>query len=383
MHVITVQETLEDVVADVLAGTVASERVWVARRLGETLEYYDFETALVDGEVQFSSKSDDVTLTKSGRHLRLLVKGESYALEMPSTKRSCTNASAVAITDSSLLLGKSSGEIVQYSTATQQVEATMLAHYLAVLQLVVFPSNKAFLSVGDDLRMQIWLLEGDERTPTRTFVHQKKPVSGVALVGRGRNFLSASLDGSVDLWECGSGSVVSTFRRIDNLSDPATCLAVATSEQAAGQASANPLLFDCDNAVLFVGYELGTIQQYSVAGHHQTPVRYKLAAAVTSLAVAGDIVVAGHANGEIIVYDKNQRSLQLDAEHSVDNLWIESAAPLTIVASNGPEVLLRIVYTGSFTYTYLVGLSEMARVQLVAGRGGGVVVATSDNIAFY
>lgn len=388
MYIITVQESLEDVVADVRSKTVDSESVWVARRCSdrEDLTYYTFNvTRGSDNDVVFTSESDGVALSLRSSHKYELAVGEAtYSLLTPITKvaEKANSVTCVAVTsdESKVLVGTSAGDIVQYSTADRKVSVYRReAHYLQILKLLVFPSDKVLLSVGDDFRAQLWLLDAIDEAPTRTF--QKEKISDAALIGRGRNFVTSLLDGSVDVWECGSGDIVSTFRRIDDLADPATCVAVGVTNERHPLSSDK--LFDCENAVLYVGYELGTIQQYNIAGHFQTKVRYRLQSAVTALCVVGETLVAGYANGEVVVYGETEHRLQLDLAHAVRHLHVDSTAPdLTFVLSNGPEVLLRVRLSGgTFTYSFLVGLDEMFRVQLVSGPG--LVVATGDDVAFY
>lgn len=400
MAIVTIQDSFEDVINDVESKVVASESIWVARRFSVDEDHQELYLVIValdpDGKVSFTCP--DVEVARRGIHkYTIAIKGESYELWAPKRKISAANEDVTAVATisggDSLVVGNSSGAIVRYDTSTQEKLLEIKeAHYAGIHKLVVFPSNTALLSVGRDFQTKLWSLEDAQSTAVRSFLDQKKEITDVALIGKGRNFMTSSLDGSVNLWECSTGSVISRFVRIDNRENPATCLAVATgeSEVSPQDSVGGDLLFECSDKVVYVGYQSGLIQQFSVAGHYQTAIKFKRDSEVSSLGVFGDYVVAGYGDGQVFVWNHGgdtQFTLELNENYPVSNLLVESwdGKTAVFIVTNGPDLLLRVAFDvgGSFSYKYLVGLSELFRVELVASTAQGVVAATQDEIVEY
>ncbi|OVF08597.1 putative 26S proteasome regulatory subunit [Clavispora lusitaniae] len=434
MHIITIQDSFEAVISDVSAGIVSSESFWIARRRGqnEAQELHHI-TVSNNGSVEFSG-SVQFERQSSGTY-RVAFGNDAYTLVTPvaTVKTTSDDVTAVAITSdgSRLVVGSASGSIATYDTATKTpIGSIRHAHLLAVSGVYVFPSDKVVLSTGDDFSAKLWPMPGtpeasqaatsdsttkdfsdgttkdfsDSATSddtkisvpantveaTRTFRHQKKAITGAVLIGRGRNFATASLDGSVDLWECGSGAVVSSFRRIASPEDPAQCLAVGTCDTpvAPQDRVKGELLFDCDSAALYVGYASGTVQQYNIAGHFQTPHRLSLDSPISAIAVCGAWVVVGTSDGRLVMWDPStdsQHALELDMSEPIEHIAAhQQGQSVVVVLSNGPESLLRVTFDApNFSYEYLVGLSELFRVRSVHSNGTTLVVATQDELAFF
>lgn len=399
LPIITIQDSFGDVINDVVSKTIQSEHIWVARRYSHNEDHQDLykvNVTLKDGNLSF--ESSEVKFEKLGDHrYSLSIGGETYQMVAPKYKINTVkdDVTSIAVTkhNGKLIIGNSRGDLIQYDTSTQtKLLEIKEAHYSGISQLVVFPSDQVVLSVGRDFQAKLWSLDVNTKEASRTFLNQKKGISGVALIGAGRNFMTSSLDGSVNLWECGSGKIVSKFQRIDNLTDPATCLAISVDSSVVSDASVGgDLLFECEDKAVYVGYESGHIQQFGVAGHYQTNVKFKVDGGISSIAVSDGILVAGTANGELHVWNlstKEHHTLQLNENYPVSNLHIEKSQnhTLVVVVSNGPDLLLRVSYnadSGSFDHKYLVGLRELFRVQLVSRKYQKLFVATEEEIVVY
>lgn len=200
------------------------------------------------------------------------------------------------------------------------------AHHSDVTSLCFFPSGQVLLSAGD-LRARVWALDG---TCARTFSGHTGLVTAAVPVGRGRNVLTASKDGSVRMWECGLEKQVAEFRRVGGLTDGVNALVVATAGSPAEPAAAltNPLAepaapaafnqldFETSNKHLFAGHESGVIQHYTI-GDRRLAFSFPSidGAAVTALAgnpdddgsvcgraASGYALFAGYANGILRVW---------------------------------------------------------------------------------
>ncbi|OBA19872.1 WD40 repeat-like protein [Metschnikowia bicuspidata var. bicuspidata NRRL YB-4993] len=394
MHIITIQETFLEVLLDVSSGKTLLESIWLARRDSENEEQQEFF------DISVLLKDDLLVLTIGDGPEK-----DTYALEFPESKLhlglrgSKISASAISPNGAILIAGTDTGHVFQYDVGSKLLAGEIKnAHLADVLRITVLPSSQVMMTVGLDLQTKLWPVTAEpEPLPVRVFSRQKAQITDIAVVDRGRNFLTASLDGSVVLWECSSAQVVSQFRRIDNLSDPVTCMALAGGETVEpGNTVGGDFLFGCQDKYMYVGYGLGTIQQYSVAGHFQTGPKLQRTSAVTSLCVEGQYLVAGYADGLLRVHDVTRSNDETHSAHwdcqmnpnfpikQANVQRAKSGRGLVIVAANGPELLLKIEFDGArFEYSQLVGLSEMFRVVLVGSSGDAIFITTENEVVQY
>lgn len=403
MYNITIQDSFEEVIRDVENELIKSEKFWLARIDDQAqLQYFKINVHLTEGKtLQFEGESELKTTSINFKMLAphkysAAIEDESgtvtYTLISPRLKKSfkgnkITLAEFDPSLNSAIFQGTLNGNIIVYDqNSWEEVGVINRAHLSSVTHLILLPSGKVLLSVGDDFRICLWDLGAEEvpKDATRAFMNQTKTITDVALIGRGRNFISASEDGSVLIWECSSQCIVTEFRRVTNRTDPAKCIAVTTSdnEPEENQFRAN-LLFDCAQKVLFVGYELGLIQQYSIARNCPTDIKLHGSAPVTSMSISKEFLIAGYANGLIMLWDWKKgttRELQLNQNQAVEHIFIRAEQPnLSFIVSNGPEALLQIDFDDSqFTVSYLVGLQEMFHVLLT-----GNCISTSDEVAIF
>lgn len=408
MFIITIQSSFEKVIESVKSNEIGSEKFWLARRLhgaNEPQQFFTVNVSLADNDITFEGEAEDATTSLKFHQLSEhdykidiidVNGGEEYHLRAPKDKYEFLNIGKITLSDLStannqMYLGDLDGSIYAYDASTRTLQCKLQnAYYSSINRICAFPSGKVLLSVGDYYSIKLWDFSAEEapKTATRSFVKHTKPITDVALIGRGRNFASSSEDGSVILWECSTGGIVSTFRRISNLSDPAKCLTVARSEkEPRDNQFRSELLYECEQVVVFVGYELGVIQQYSVARNCPTDVRVKHDSAVTSICSSGDYVVAGFANGHVLVWNwvlDEKHSIDFDPTQPVEHLHVMSANDNAVVfqLSNGAETLLSVrldvAPTPRFSVTILVGFDEMFEVNLV-----GTCVSTAQEVAIF
>lgn len=381
MHIVAVQNSFLAVIHDVQAAVVPLESFWVSRRANESAEQelYYVEVTKQGNEVRLVGEGIEFV---KGPHKNAFswiaaIGDQKYVLQAAKSWKRADSVVALAATADRLITGTTSGTLAVYDWASETYTKRVAdAHAGDIRHIRVFPSLKVVLTVGIDLQMKIWLVDDESPRAAQTLHGHTQEITAVELVGRGRNFLTGSLDGSVGLWECGLGSLVHSFRRIDDMTDPVNC--IATSELSKPWSISEPLSdkeFDTVGRELLVGYESGVIQGFDVGYHSQLRRRMVAFAgvAVTALATSGAYTISGYRNGHVVVWQDDAVKMDIAlAECPVSLLLVTGADPLELVVANGPDTTLRLHLdpeTASHTVTYLAGLPELFVPSSIAGNG--------------
>lgn len=388
MQLLTVQKEVADILKEVELGESPEDKFWIALRESTNEDHLSFgDVQVVPSTKGVLLHCDNFSVTRKNT-LTIVVDPPGRLCTFPSLSIDIRLVLAVALSKSTLtlLVGTEDGSLKRFDTETRRETSKVEnAHFSVITILRAFPSDKVLLSVGSDFLIKLWDIDLAEDKPARTFRHQLKTITGVALIGGGRNFVLTSKDGSTVLWECGSGLVVSTFLRIDNHNDPALCVVVESTSEALKPSdivSANRQ-FECEDKVMYVGYQSGVIQEFRIASHSQTSVKFKRDQAVTALVSNGRAIVAGYRDGTIVVWDRDTQRAEHKAtfnpSFAIGNMTISGQS---LIFDNGPELLLTMDLE-THEVGQLVGLTEAFNVQLIAAVEKAVVVATRDEIAHY
>ncbi|KAK9475299.1 WD40-repeat-containing domain protein [Dipodascopsis tothii] len=103
------------------------------------------------------------------------------------------------------------------------------AHAIYVARVRFFPSGQVVLTAGGDMQIKLWdALSGD---CARAFRGHRRAVTDIAMVGRGRNFVSVSADGTVRVWECSTAKTVFAAARPPGTATDAAATHVAVLER--------------------------------------------------------------------------------------------------------------------------------------------------------
>lgn len=366
---------------------------WVSTRVGDNdnATYYTGSRT----EEHFAIKEDDgveiaAKFERTGVNDYFVTLGEEkYKLHgHRQIKLVKKDVSSIAVTRNNQgVVGLKSGDLVKLTVSDQGIDILpwiSQAHYEDVTKIKVFPSQEVVLTVGLDKQIKLWSFSEDK--PLRTLLEQTSTITDVAIVGKGRNILSSSKDGSVNLWECSKGEVVHKFTRIDNHEDGVNCIHVEENGQLESVGENKPDHYECDNKILYVGYDSGIIQPYSLLHHHQLRTKFRYSAAVTSLTAFKQYLVAGYADGTIIIWHQDGEEVQryhFNRNYAIDNVLVTSKG--SILVSNGPEILLELAIGETFEaeVVWLVGLPEVFRASAFAETTNGYLVAGDDLVVEY
>jgi proteasomal ATPase-associated factor 1 len=398
MQIITVQDTFVDVIQDVEDGTVDQENFWVSRRSSEEAEQELFyiNVAKEEDQVKFTNQEGVVFiqfLLKNRRRFKLQIGDESYDLQASQSWHKFDSVMSLASTTNKLIMGTIKGTYLVYDLRTQKiVKEVKGAHEANIEHIRVFPSQQVILTVGLDLQMKIWLLKNDSQIPAQVLKGHTLEITSIEFIGNGRNYLTGSLDGAVNLWECGSGSLVYSFRRIDNLQDPVNC--IATAKLPKPWSITEPLTdkeFDTVGRELYVGYESGIIQSFDVGYHSQLRkrlVRFE-GVAVTSMVISGKYLIAGYGNGHLLVWE--QETIKIDVSlspHRIAHLAVldETEKRVKLLVTNGADLVLNVhidVENGTQSITYMVGVPEVFTATSVSYNGSHVFVSDKSGVGVF
>lgn len=379
MYIIGVQDSFCSVIEDVRDGKVDEESFWVSRRASEdsVQELYYVKVSTKEGGISFEAPSGvefKDPATKKAHRYELHIAEDTYVIQGALSWHEFDTVVSLASTTTKLIMGTSDNALLVYDLKSKKVERKIEdAHKSDVSIIKVFPSQKVILTVGLDLQIKIWLLDGESTTPAQNLQGHKAEITAIEFLGNGRNFLSGSKDGAVNLWECGSGTLVYSFRRIDNLNDPVNCIATAQLPQP--WSVTEPLTdneYDTVGRELYVGYESGVIQSFDIGYHSQ--LRKQLVGfegvPVTALATAGDYIVAGYGNGHVLVWEADTIKQDIElVDHSIDHLLFVGAngSDLQLVVGNGPDTtLLLTIGKDNYKVTYLAGTPELFSASSIA-----------------
>lgn len=389
MKLVTIQESFEDVIENAtnIESENSRETFWVAER--------DMES--MDGEQELYEVNPDITLEGNNNIQLLKIARKEYQLNIFERKynlksvEKCLklvneNITALAISNNNILgIGTSAGRILIYNLKNEQLLNTITnPHMAGVTKLRIFPSDEVIISVSEDLTIRIWSLKSSQCV--REFKNHFKEITDIKLIGlAGRNFLTSSRDGALNLYECGSGKVIFKFQRIQNQQDAVNCIALGALDS---KVKTSELEFETEGKCVYAGYESGIIQQYDLAGHKSTNSSFchPLSASVTSLDIISHFLVSGYLDGSLKIWDISANSLMFGSSfnpnYPIDLIKVvgynEGLQEIKFIIYNGPETLLELNVSLKLRniskVIHYVGLPELSQITTIDKNNESIIV---------
>ncbi|CAI4039264.1 hypothetical protein SMKI_07G2450 [Saccharomyces mikatae IFO 1815] len=226
------------------------------------------------------------------------------------------------------ILGTTEGDIKVLDSNFNLEREISQAHVGEITKLNFFPSGEALISGSQDMRLKIWAVR-DGSNP-RTLTGHKATITDIAIIDRGRNVLSASLDGTIRLWECGTAATIHTFNRKENPYDGVNSIALfaGAEKQSLGVPTLkkNDLEFGTFGKYVIAGHVSGVITIHDVFSKEQTmQLPSKFISPCNSLAIDVNnvnYVYAGYENGMLAQWDLRS------PERPVDEFLISEGIPI-------------------------------------------------------
>lgn len=326
MHLIDLQENFLDIIEDnAKSGLKESIRVDID---GKTYNLTpDDDQGYFDRGIRLVSKASGLELNLS----------DDTTISVRVAKSSVQPTHAVNCIDVGddgklVVTGDCDGKVICYRK--RPVMEVKEAHLADVLQVCVFPSWKVVLSMGLDYQLKLWSVPDGKCARTFSGV-QKKRLTGISLIGRGRNFVSGSMDGTVRMWECGSGSCTDTFQRPKKLDDAVLSLCVDQYDP--------PILdqepyYECTGKRLYVGHASGVVSIWNLGTRTligEIDTESGSFGGIKSIAVMDDLMIVGYEHRAVVKCYRLTVLQQITREivwqtwvgHSGEELEVKSLQP--------------------------------------------------------
>lgn len=115
----------------------------------------------------------------------------------------------VSCTGSTYVTADSSGNLVVASAMRAEALRILKGHIMDIYRCTYFPSGLVVLTGGMDMTLKIWAVDTGECA--RTLKGHTQSVTGLGIIGVGREVLSCSNDGCARKWNCGSAETVEAW----------------------------------------------------------------------------------------------------------------------------------------------------------------------------
>ena len=210
------------------------------------------------------------------------------------------------------ILGDQKGSIHIYDSHWLSKKVFENAHKGEITSLQCFPSGSVLLSASNDMQIKLWsLLDGSN---PRTFIGHTAAITDTVLLGRGRNFVSSGHDGTIRLWECGSGRNIHKLTRKEEPYDSINSIILFDSETQGNKEKDkqgledHELEFETEGKQIAAAHESGVITFHDLYTKHellQLPNEFMSSCniVVNNLDISSYYLCAGYENGTIAQWD--------------------------------------------------------------------------------
>ncbi|GMF04045.1 unnamed protein product [[Candida] boidinii] len=330
MVYVAVQSDFDAVVRDVVTDSVERDSFWV--KVGSMKSYKKAIIAVQkdSGKLIFTSQDADIEFKKLMKNRYQIVvkntpdKEKTIDLRCVSyhskpMQREITSFDIIPSSEKDnvtlLALGDVQGKL-KFAEINSQSEISDLnvieeAHFADITKVKFFPSAKVLITVGLDYSAKIWSFPGGENP--RTLRKQKGRITDVCIVGKGRNILTSSLDGSIIIWECGTSKDLYEFRRIKALHDGVTVIKLRETDSKPREDETenhiNSHLFEAEGKICYSGHKSGTIALWDLYSQTTLGEYSSLdGSPVSALILEDEYIYAGYENSFVRCWSYNDFS---------------------------------------------------------------------------
>ncbi|KAH0586417.1 Proteasomal ATPase-associated factor 1 [Termitomyces sp. J132] len=404
LPVVTIDPTYPTVIQDVFSGVVPSETFWIScykashpsvhAKIRAELHAKDRDrvvTSVIEGDLMLNQADDGkyvVSCESLGMHKTPVLPPiqEYFDLERSNPQRpQRITAFDVAPDSSRLATGFLDGSIFLYpttpassfskyslaqkTTPTISERAVSRPHLSTATHLQFFPSSRVLLSSGADFSLTVLPADLPEPspnvttstrlTPVRILRAHTRPITSTVMIGPGRNVLSASLDGSLKLWDIPSSTVLASIP--SQSTQPILSATLASISPASDPQSL------VEGVTVYCGLQDGSVQLFDLRANNsviQTPTaRNHGGAAALAHNTSHHFLAVGSSKGIVSIYDTRLTSTTVtsfkrgEGDSGVEDLAFlrGNKANLVVATSDGLPYVANVLPDGPGVAVELVG----------------------------
>lgn len=392
MTTVSIQPSFLDVIRDVKEGSCAEDSFWVNIISSKDLEDGESREEIINvsmqgDELSFSNDSGvKFEASKSPLSYKLTIDGRSHSLRAPvktiATGVSDTSAFDISPNEDRYILGHTSGKLTFGYTSADESNAPVIvqeAHLSSVIKSLFFPSGKVALTAGLDYQIKIW--DVTDGSCPRLFSGHKGRITDLKMVERGRNFISSSADGTVKLWDCGSGNNIATLRRSQSIKDGVTALDIGVGETSIIQAKST-YEFGTLGKNVYAGHESGVVTIFDLASREESLALPSQRSAVVSLGAVSEEVTlyVAYEEGTVASWDLRKPTeplVKVDLEAELNSMALGSQS---LVVSYNTGFVVELDKCTLQSKAVMVGTNDGCR--LVTGRHNTFYLSGSDDVIY-
>ncbi|KII89068.1 hypothetical protein PLICRDRAFT_91516 [Plicaturopsis crispa FD-325 SS-3] len=399
LPIATIQPTFAEVISDVRAGLIPQDTFWVSCYRADAPSVHAKVDVTLHGtdrdRVLFAVREGDVDFAESDNGAYIVACASlgipPTTVVLPTTEYTDPEranpqqphkitAFAASPDGTQFATGFLDGTVRIYPAGAAKPHLTARPHLSTVSFLSFFPSSRVVLTAGADFTITVLPAEppsaAPARTaPARTLRGHTRTITATAIVARGRNVVSAALDGSVRLWDVSSGAQIRVW--LARTGVEAICLAEIPGGLGSGQeAAVDDREVDTAGKVVFAALSDGSVEAFDLRRQSAAVLRLPPQPASLSLAaiayspVRGGVLATGAgAGGGVCIWDVSK--IQSGDAATPLASWRRNTAGIASLAFVGES----LVVAGADGLPYVVRLNGeedvATKVETVAELVGG------------
>ncbi|KAJ7612085.1 WD40 repeat-like protein [Roridomyces roridus] len=222
----------------------------------------------------------------------------------------------VAPDGSQFATGFLDGSVHIYSAAQKTPPAETAfgkPHKSTTNSLRFFPSSRVLLSAGADFTLCILPAElapaSSALSPVRTLMGHRRAITSTAIVSRGRNVISSSLDGTIRLWDVPSGEKIHVLSAGADHFVPVTSTSLGpragTAVPTAAPQDPDPREVETSDSLLFCALQTKSFEAFDLSARASVYLSPPGTAPLTSITYAPEhnLLATGSSAGIVDLYD--------------------------------------------------------------------------------
>ncbi|KAJ7058511.1 WD40 repeat-like protein [Mycena amicta] len=423
LPILSVQHTFPEVISDVLSGVLPDDTCWLScykdgpgihSKVRVTLDDVHRDLVRLEGSLgmEVISSGKHKYVVKSTKHgipeTPILVPAHQYADPNRANPQHPHRITAfdVAPDGSQFASGFLDGSVHIYNSTPKSPPAETSfgkIHKSTTTSLQFFPSSRVLLSAGADFSLCILSAEpspvSSALTAVRTLMGHRRTITSTAIVSRGRNIVSASLDGTIRLWDVSSGAQIhllttgGTSGRLAPITSISLGERADTSVSSSSPATTTPDAreVETNDKLLFCALQTKSFEAIDL-GSRETVFSGTSTAPLTTISYspAHSLLATGSSKGVVDVYDTrslaNGRVLASFARGDThagiaDLQWVEDGKHLLVGTDDGLPFIARIGgESPSVSVAAELAGTDCDAVRSLRSAGGSVWTAADDGV---